>query len=374
MLVSKAAKMKAREYGTQVARLIGRQKPWHLACAALGLGVLGLGVWTIAQQSAQIEALALENQRQEAAFIELSRSIKRLESASAAYTQAQTQTQATGTADGSTHQFDKDVLSRLDTLNDDTSAANAALASFATRMANAETTARTMQDDLATLQESVTAVRDQLEARLRFLEQSPPVKGIPLQAPVPAAQNGELQALEIYVRQLADRVDGLAEAEAARAQVIATQKPAMPALVPVAGAAAAHAEIARLEQSAIAAFQTLDSQFQIILERLEELADGAHAQSVLQQVSTLLLAADPGLGIRMVGYADFDGTDSVSNRITSQKRADFILDQLTRLGVPSGRLLAVGKATEDRVVDSDATGNGNRRAIFEPFLLKDTSG
>ena len=104
------------------------------------------------------------------------------------------------------------------------------------------------------------------------------------------------------------------------------------------------------------------------------LADGAAAQAALAQVATLLLASDASVGIRVVGYADFDATDAESNRITSQKRADYILDQLTRLGAPKERMLAVGRATEDRVIDSDAAGNGNRRVIFERFLLKDTSG
>ena len=88
----------------------------------------------------------------------------------------------------------------------------------------------------------------------------------------------------------------------------------------------------------------------------------------------LLLALDASVGIRVVGYADFDGADAASNRITSQKRADYIQDQLTRLGSPIERMLAVGRALEDRVIDLDAAGNGNRRVIFEPFLLKDTSG
>ena len=172
------------------------------------------------------------------------------------------------------------------------------------------------------------------------------------------------------------------------------------------------------------AFRTLDEQFQAVRERLEELAnqdialkqgqeatlvalqtelndwrtrhyppvwdlaaqlsgitvrfsEGLHfaipseAEAALQQVSTLLLAADTSLGVRVVGYADFDGTDAESNRITSQKRANEIKQLLVSLGVPEDRLVAVGRATEDRVVDSDAEGNANRRAIFEPFVLKD---
>ena len=184
-------------------------------------------------------------------------------------------------------------------------------------------------------------------------------------------------------------------------------------------------EMARLQKSVMTAFQTLDQHFQLINGRLDglatrddelalaqdaalvalqaelnqsrarnspplwemtarlsgltvgfsegtDLADSAATQHVLQQVAALLLEADPALGIRVVGYADFDGTDAVSNRVTSQKRADYILDQLTRLGVPAERLLAVGRATEDRVVNSDASGNDNRRVVFEAFLLKDS--
>ena len=72
----------------------------------------------------------------------------------------------------------------------------------------------------------------------------------------------------------------------------------------------------------------------------------------------------------MVGYADFDGTDAGANWITSQERAIAVVEHLVRLGVPAERLLAVGRASEDRVVDSDSPGNANRRAIFEPFLLE----
>jgi outer membrane protein OmpA-like peptidoglycan-associated protein len=186
------------------------------------------------------------------------------------------------------------------------------------------------------------------------------------------------------------------------------------------------AEAAAFRQSVMLAFRTLDGRFQAVKERLDalaardrelaqgqeatlvavqtglndwrerhsppvwdlaaqlsgftirflegiELADPAKAETALSEVAAVLLAADQELGVRVVGYADFDGADPDSNRITSQKRADAVVAQLIQLGVPENRLVAVGRAAEERLIDSDAPGNANRRAVFEPFLLENTA-
>jgi len=186
------------------------------------------------------------------------------------------------------------------------------------------------------------------------------------------------------------------------------------------------AEAAAFRQSVMLAFRTLDGRFQAVKERLDalaardrelaqgqeatlvavqtglndwrerhsppvwdlaaqlsgftirflegiELADPAKAETALSEVAAVLLAADQELGVRVVGYADFDGADPDSNRITSQKRADAVMAQLIQLGVPENRLVAVGRAAEKRLIDSDAPGNANRRAVFEPFLLENTA-
>jgi len=99
-------------------------------------------------------------------------------------------------------------------------------------------------------------------------------------------------------------------------------------------------------------------------------SDPAAAETAMQHATELLLEADSALGLRVVGYADFDGTDAEANRTMSQKRADRVRDQMIGMGVPDSRLVSVGRSTEDRVVDSDAFGNANRRVRFEPFVIE----
>ena len=332
----------------------------------------------------------------------------------------------------------------------------AALAAFMARTASLEAAVVKVQGDLASLNESMVTVRDQLGDRLTVLErhqEGPPLTAAPAASEAPpqdlaaaiAAQGDDVQALAALVRTLSHRSDTLNDLDGRLSRLeqdrlpVPVQVASVSDDVPGAGqpdtpapparSAAAvqrtEAEVAALREAAIQAFQTLDSEFQAILERLDRLAerdreldraqeatmvalqtqlsdwrerhsppvwdmaaqlagltirfseatryaDPGAAQAALQQVSSLVLASDPSLGVRVVGYADFDGTDALSNRITSQKRADAVRQQLVSLGVPEGRLLAVGRSTEDRVIDSDAAGNANRRAIFEPFLLKDT--
>jgi outer membrane protein OmpA-like peptidoglycan-associated protein len=323
----------------------------------------------------------------------------------------------------------------------------AALATFMMRTATLEDTVAGMRSDLNSLNESMIAVRDQLGDRLTALEQradsfTGAAGAHRTPAPMPpdytaalTAQADDVQALASLVRALSNGTDAIASIEARLNRLedtaaappppirVASTAPDMPASPQAEPEAAT--EVAVLRETAMQAFQTLDGQFQVIVGRLEGLAerdqeleqaqeatmvalqtqlndwrerhsppvwnmaaqlsgltirfseatrfaDPVAADAALQEVSGLLLSADRSLGVRVVGYADFDGTDAVSNRITSQKRADAVKEQLVSLGVPEGRLLAVGRSTEDRVIDSDAAGNANRRAIFEAFLLEDT--
>lgn len=98
------------------------------------------------------------------------------------------------------------------------------------------------------------------------------------------------------------------------------------------------------------------------------LADRAEAEALLRRIAAWLMEAGPEIGLRIVGYADIDGSGEPSNRITSQKRADAVRQMMLDLGIPGDRVVAVGRSTENRLVDDDSSGNANRRVAFEPFL------
>lgn len=99
------------------------------------------------------------------------------------------------------------------------------------------------------------------------------------------------------------------------------------------------------------------------------LTDPAKAENTLRSIAGWVLETGPEIGLRVVGYADIDGAGEPSNRVTSQKRADAVRDMLIVLGIPADRVVAVGRSTEDRLVDDDGSGNANRRVSFEPFLI-----
>ncbi len=98
------------------------------------------------------------------------------------------------------------------------------------------------------------------------------------------------------------------------------------------------------------------------------LADEPKTEALLRRIAAWLMEAEPEIGLRIVGYADIDGSGEQSNRITSQKRANAVREMMLGLGIPENRLIAVGRSTEDRLVDDDSSGNLNRRVAFEPFL------
>ena len=367
-----------------LSRLASLPLGWRSLYVAILLVLSGVAHGMISHQDDKIQALSAGNEKLSAAVEKLNDRVNNLRT-----------TGETTVPSPTPMASDPATSARLDEFKSALVAAVDCTAALEAELAAAQ---RSIQN----MAETVPALRESLEGRLLALEEQEP----------PAFDTSAL------TQQLAAQAKGLADIAAGLSQL---EKEASP------DSSGVSEELGRLESSAILAFQTLDQQFQNILGRLDEmaerdqelgqaqeaarvalqselnqwrqrhtplvwglaaqlsgetvrfsestnLADGAAAQAALAQVATLLLASDASVGIRVVGYADFDGTDAESNRITSQKRADYILEQLTRLGAPKERMLAVGKATEDRVIDSDAAGNGNRRVIFEPFLLKDTSG
>lgn len=95
-------------------------------------------------------------------------------------------------------------------------------------------------------------------------------------------------------------------------------------------------------------------------------ADEAAAEEVLGRVAAIALTMPETLRIRIIGYADSDGTVD-ANRITSKRRSDWVFDSLSQLGVPAERMISVGRGAE-RLLSPDASdGSPNRRVEFEAF-------
>jgi outer membrane protein OmpA-like peptidoglycan-associated protein len=101
-----------------------------------------------------------------------------------------------------------------------------------------------------------------------------------------------------------------------------------------------------------------DRELHDVLSANEKVKDIAHRMSAL-----------PGyIGLRVVGYGDELGEDSVSTRI-SRLRAALVGDMLKSHGVTSERLQIVGRGNEKRIIDIDGTSSINRRVEFEVFYL-----
>jgi outer membrane protein OmpA-like peptidoglycan-associated protein len=60
----------------------------------------------------------------------------------------------------------------------------------------------------------------------------------------------------------------------------------------------------------------------------------------------------------------------VSDRV-ARSRAALVAEKLRDLGIPDGRLQAVGRGNEKRVADVDGRGSANRRVEFELTYASD---
>lgn len=99
---------------------------------------------------------------------------------------------------------------------------------------------------------------------------------------------------------------------------------------------------------------------------LAQPASPAEAERTLARVGEIVLAMPEGMNLRIVGYADSDGTTE-ANRITSKRRSDWAMGELARFGVPSERMVSVGRGAE-RLLSPDASDDSpNRRVEFEAF-------
>ncbi|MGZ0187789.1 MAG: hypothetical protein ACKVH0_07265 [Alphaproteobacteria bacterium] len=90
------------------------------------------------------------------------------------------------------------------------------------------------------------------------------------------------------------------------------------------------------------------------------------SDETLRRVAEIALAMPAGMMLRVIGYADSDGTVE-ANRITSKRRSDWAVEKLARLGVPIDRMISVGRGAE-RLLSADASDSSpNRRVEFEAF-------
>lgn len=99
-------------------------------------------------------------------------------------------------------------------------------------------------------------------------------------------------------------------------------------------------------------------------------ANAQDANATLRKIGEIALGLPEDARIRVIGYADSDGTTE-ANRITSKRRSDWAVEELAKIGVPRGRLISVGRGAE-RLLSPDANDDSpNRRVEFELFTPSD---
>ena len=102
--------------------------------------------------------------------------------------------------------------------------------------------------------------------------------------------------------------------------------------------------------------------------------DETLANLVLDQIAARFPSLPEDIGLRVVGYGDDLGEESVSARV-SRARAALVASRLSALGIPSDRLQVVGRGEEKRIGEVDGPGSVNRRVEFElTYYLSDRQG
>jgi len=87
------------------------------------------------------------------------------------------------------------------------------------------------------------------------------------------------------------------------------------------------------------------------------------AKALLRELAALIDSTPDDLRIRVVGYTDNTGSNSLNARL-SMARAQTVTGMLTELGVPEDRLIAVGRSSE-KSIGSGENAAYNRRVEFE---------
>lgn len=212
---------------------------------------------------------------------------------------------------------------------------------------------------------------DALQRQMMDLQLSPPETAPHADAPVSPQLSRQLDDLEKASIAAIGTLDERVQAIAGELAALREQDAALAAELENTRVAL-DAELVRWRERESPPIWRLSAKLAGVVIRFSEgnrLADPAKAENTLRSITGWVLEAGPEIGLRVVGYADIDGAGEPSNRITSQKRADAVRDMLVVLGIPADRVVAVGRSTEDRLVDDDGSGNANRRVSFEPFLI-----
>lgn len=82
----------------------------------------------------------------------------------------------------------------------------------------------------------------------------------------------------------------------------------------------------------------------------------------------LFLRQNPGYDVVIYGYTDSQGNSGINQKL-SQRRADAVKEALTRYGISSIRLTAIGKGEEDPIADnSTVEGRAQNRRIEVELL------
>lgn len=87
------------------------------------------------------------------------------------------------------------------------------------------------------------------------------------------------------------------------------------------------------------------------------------AKALLRELAALIKSTPDDLRIRVVGYTDNTGSDTLNARL-SMERAQTVAGMLSALGVPEDRLITVGRSSE-KSIGSGENAAYNRRVEFE---------
>lgn len=87
------------------------------------------------------------------------------------------------------------------------------------------------------------------------------------------------------------------------------------------------------------------------------------AKALLRELAALIKSTPDDLRVRVVGYTDNTGSNSLNARL-SMERAQTVVGMLTALGVPEDRLITVGRSSE-KSIGSGENAAYNRRVEFE---------